>query len=283
MFNRILVPLDGSTFSSQVLPYVRDIAQGLQAQVTLVSVRPSERRPAGGGVAKERNESIGQLVERLSAFGVRAAAQELAGRPADAIIELTNNGEFDLVAMATHGRSGLRRIFRGSMATEILRRTSTPLLVVSPWGSINLDVTRSVTSVLVPLNGSRLSESALEPAEQLAKAMRVSVRLLRVLPLLPAVGKTVRDEQLVKQEAERYLESHKQALAAKGIVATVGVRVAWEPRAIIEAAREDAGTLIVMGSRGLVGNARSVLGSVADEVVRESRQPVLMIRPDVVT
>lgn len=173
MFKRILVPLDGSPLSEAALPLARRLLEGGAEEVTLFAVgeephsTPRRRRglrralplaanPATGvpGVLEPMppryDETKDQAVARVEAelldylSGVAAPLLETGrqihaevqiGDPAAAIIALAKRGSFDVVVMATHGRSGLRKTLLGSVAAELVRSGVKPVLLIRPKNS----------------------------------------------------------------------------------------------------------------------------------------------------
>lgn len=170
MFKRILVPLDGSTLSEAVVPHVEQLVSETKAEVTLVRVAESPA-PIGatsvesGGVRdvvtapsvgeptiEERTiiregETQPQAEQRIKdeletylagparglvAQGISTEQKVLFGDPVDNIVDYAKRERFDLIAMATHGRSGLARLFAGSVATRVLERADLPVLLVRP-------------------------------------------------------------------------------------------------------------------------------------------------------
>lgn len=151
MYRRILVPHDGSPFAELVLPHVIELAAPLQAEVHLLEVIPSPNPAvysadleAGAGVPIAV-EAIDEAQEELRVQG-RARLQEIAqqladrgihavwtvadGDPAREIIKYESANDIDLVAMATHGRTGLSRALLGSVTDAVLRNGGRPVLVV---------------------------------------------------------------------------------------------------------------------------------------------------------
>lgn len=152
MTKRILVPLDGSSISEAVLPFACDIARGLGAEVTFIQVvnlAPATVtiQPAAGAMVdpaiiteqleaevSAAKEYLETLCQRWSAEGVATRWEVLRGVAAAAIIEYAEVNNFDLIAMSTHGRSGLGRLVFGSVADEVIRNSGKPVLIVKPQG-----------------------------------------------------------------------------------------------------------------------------------------------------
>jgi nucleotide-binding universal stress UspA family protein len=149
MISHILVPLDGSELGEGVLPYAKDLGSRLHAKVHFLQVFEGEMPDLGearsdGRVAieaaaeqTEREEKaagnyLSQLVSNWRAEGIDAGCTVVEGAPAVKIIETAHSLGADLIAMSTHGRSGLARLVSGSVADEVVREAGIPVLLVKP-------------------------------------------------------------------------------------------------------------------------------------------------------
>ncbi|MGQ9555332.1 MAG: universal stress protein [Anaerolineae bacterium] len=147
MYKHILVPLDGSQFAEKVLPHVEALAKAFASRVTLVRVIPSEPTiiaetmgmepaltidptPLIEAERKEAENYLAALANRLNSQDLAVQYKHLEGPPAETIVELASQLGVDLIAMTTHGRGRLRRIFLGSVADAIVRHASCPVLLV---------------------------------------------------------------------------------------------------------------------------------------------------------
>jgi nucleotide-binding universal stress UspA family protein len=160
MYEKILVPLDGSELAEHVLPYVQALAEKFGSAVTLIrATLPPEELvpPAGMGLPMgdaaaygslltpssiedfqalldaEKEETQGYLndvVARLKEAGVNASAEHAEGAASDVIIGRAASLPASLVAMTTHGRSGLARAVVGSVADEVVRKAACPVLLI---------------------------------------------------------------------------------------------------------------------------------------------------------
>ncbi len=149
MYNRILVPLDGSELAECVLPHVEAIAKGCGVNeiVALIAIEPVYLfADEGGGTAtvdvvklqNMREESaasyLKEVAGKLQARNMNVRTAMLKGNAADVIVDFARNNGVDLIAMATHGRSGISRWVWGSTAEKILRSATVPVLMVRPDG-----------------------------------------------------------------------------------------------------------------------------------------------------
>jgi nucleotide-binding universal stress UspA family protein len=154
MYKKILVPLDGSKLAECVLPHVESIAKGCGVQsITFVRVAEPARISASAeeagfysSKAWQQMESdsravarryIDQLGSRIKYDGINVQAEVLTdGRAGDLIADYATKNKFDLIVIATHGRSGISRWVWGSVADKILRSACVPVLTVRPPGCV---------------------------------------------------------------------------------------------------------------------------------------------------
>jgi nucleotide-binding universal stress UspA family protein len=138
--HRVLIPLDGSAFSEQVLDAAAPLLMQLQAQPTLLHIL-SPRPMLSSGVQEKRviatrPQALDYLKDVAERFRGRIPAPILTAledaQPANFIASLLSLGEYDMVAMATHGRSGVSRLLMGSVAEEVLRHVDRPVLLYRP-------------------------------------------------------------------------------------------------------------------------------------------------------
>ena len=148
MYNKILVPLDGSQIAECVIPHITTIAKATSAEVELISVVEPVDIPTRGKIAlseddlkainseakKEAHNYLEHIVKRLTRDDVKAKAIVITGKPAESLIDYAGSNNIDLIIMATHGRSGLTKWFFGSIAEKIMRAVETPVLLVKANG-----------------------------------------------------------------------------------------------------------------------------------------------------
>ena len=142
---RVLVPLDGSTFAESALPAARELAEALDGTLVLLqAIRQPEHALTADGrmvasvdqqLAAAREASLADLLDVARRLGLepgRVTLEVRVGAPASAIVAASRAHQAALVVMATHGRTGLVRLVTGSVAGEVLRRGTVPLLLVRP-------------------------------------------------------------------------------------------------------------------------------------------------------
>lgn len=297
MYTNILVSLDGSTIAEGVLPYAGALATALGIPVHLLQVMDPETLIPSVAAQQGRSHNIltavrehngDYLRETAASFPNPAAVSSSVrvGKPAEVIIEVAAKQRDTLIAMATHGRSGIRRWLLGSVAEKVLHGADNDVLLIRAIGQIERKRAAQLKRLVVPLDGSELAEKALPCGVELAKKMNLELILLRVY-LMPGVayptGSYAPDWKLLDQEmrqrATEYLEAKSKQLRNEGLE-RVSLRVLEGSAAerIIEIARENPESLIAMSTHGASGIGRWVLGSVTERVIRYANTAVLVIR-----
>lgn len=294
MFKKILVTLDGSSFSEWALSYAAGLSRRTGASVELTSVHepiPSFAYDEWEAAAFEWTEEYlararTRLAEQLQ---VDVTAWVGTGQVVESLLDRANATGSDLIVTATHGRGAITRAWLGSVADGLLRHAPQPVLLVRPEKGDPPPEEPSFENILLPLDGSDFSESALDLATGMAKLHGGVVHLLRVVayPIeiaSPYLPHTVQMNQEVVEEAKvaaaQYLERVAEGVRAQGVRAETHVVVDSQAGAAICAQCTDLDTdLVVMATHGRGGLKRALLGSTADKVIRSAHTPVLVRRP----
>src|SRR5918999_128964 len=196
MYQRILVPLDGSHLAEQVLAWVGILAQGMQSRVELVRV--IEPPPPGipdsahgiyphrvsASIASHAQDYLESLAIPLRQSELSVSAIVREGSPAPSIVNEAAKEPDTLIAMTTHGRSGIGRWLLGSVIHKVLRATANPLLVVRAYDRENPPEAVKFQTIIIPLDGSSLAEQVLPHAISLAEALKLRMLLVRATPSL---------------------------------------------------------------------------------------------------
>lgn len=145
LIERILVPLDGSKMAETILPHVEYLARLTKAEVILLCIAVPLRIYTDHVVTypvderaqlEEAREYVESVAASLREKGLRAEAVARYGSAADEIVNFAQEADADLIAMSTHGRSGLGRWVFGSVAEKVLRASATPILLLKPDGQV---------------------------------------------------------------------------------------------------------------------------------------------------
>ena len=314
MFQRILVPLDGSTRAESALPVAARLAQASGGSVILLHVTVP---PVSSGKFSTpeayaiigTDEELAEATEHLKILaqsdtlkGVTTEVQTLVGAAAPTILAATQALHADLLVLNSHGHTGFRHWKLGSVAHKLVPHSPVPVLVLRDGGPVPTTAAGHPVRALVPLDGSPLSEAALLPAAQLVAALAPAaprvLQLLRVEDMRPSYGKfrsavdSYYDAQMraqAKQEDEQYLRGVARR-CAEGELArynlAVNSTVEIDPdvaEAIVRVAEQTNGTepsgaqVIAMATHGHGGLQHWVLGSVAERVLQSTKLPLLVV------
>ncbi|MBO9343889.1 MAG: universal stress protein [Roseiflexus sp.] len=311
----IVVPLDGSELAAQVMPHVRTLAPLLDAHVHLLRVVPATppgdseswaqvlisvygapeseaaRRDHHNDVMEELHQQaqayLDAQAQTLRSAGIEVTSEVRTGSPAELIVEVAAaHMPGALIAMATHGYSGLRRWALGSVADKVIHATDAPVLLVRGQAQ---PVVQPPRRILTPLDGSGLSRQALPLASEIARAARAELILLRaVVPMIEAyIGAPVLGRPLVENSetlnalyeyALDELKAEAASLRAEAPRVLTRAIIGYPAEVIIDEAREMDVDLIVMATHGYSGLRRWALGSVADKVLHATTTPLILVR-----
>ena len=296
----ILLPLDGSPFAEQALPWATAIARKARARLRLALVHqvPHPFPPDESSrrlytrvelmLRKSQREYLRGVAGRIKAEGpLQVVTAALEGAPAPSIGAYVSEVGVDMVVLTTHGRGGLERAWLGSVADQLVRSLEVPVLLIRPTeGSAPAP---RLEEILVPLDGSRRAEAALPAAMAMATLFGARLALIQgVEPAAMMVNAPMSfpapfDEELTalrRSEAKDYLDDIAERLSGEGVATTASAVLCAGPFEAIQAAAKAPGIgMIALATHGRGGLRRMVLGSVADKLVRAGELPVLVTRP----
>lgn len=314
---KILVPTDLSQNSLPALQLAMTLAQPLEATIELLHVVDarfvSELPVASPSDVQVEKQRVLEQAEKARAGllnppaeGVLVNVHTRSGTPWEEICNEADMLNADLVVLSTHGRTGLSHLLMGSVTEHVVRSALSPVLTLRTGGDHLLaDASSARTeagedeaplplSQRIPqrlLVATDLSESSL-PALKLAAALAdrfgASVTLVHVLDMaytsVPLLNATSADGDLQTQLVHRagdalraFLEKHADTLGDRILEAPVLLQLGEAASELVQAARETATDLIVLGRHGYTGFRRFLMGSVAEAVVRQAPCPVLTI------
>ncbi|HEV2641715.1 MAG TPA: universal stress protein [Candidatus Elarobacter sp.] len=296
-----MVPLDGSENAEQALPVAASLSVRDGSVLHLITVEEPHSfilkdDPALAELLRRSEEAyLDEHAMRLRHAGARTTTAVLEGPVMPAIREYVHANAVDLVVMTTHGRTGVSRVWLGSIADGVMRHTTIPVLMLRP--DTRGEATREhilFHRIFIPLDGSELAEQVIAPAIRLGGIVGTRYVLVRVVEPVPFVDLTnlytyptalVSDEDAtreVQQAAERQIEALARSLREQhaGLEVDTDVVVAAPvAERLLESARAHAADLIALATHGR-GMSRLAFGSIADKLIRGSPTPLLMYRPE---
>jgi len=273
------------------LPFVTTIARATRARLILIAA-VAEGEGWRGGNGDDDNLSarayLDSIRERLApTVEPPIEARVVDAPPAQAILDAADETDVDLIAMTMHGRTGLKDWLLGGTATKVVHASWRPVLVVRPKDRPGAsEQAPALQTILVPLDASELSRSALPFAEDLAKALGASLVVMHAI-VPTAIAYPGAEPVAIPQSVITDIEASAHAFArgiageltARGLKAKPVVVNGSAADAIVESAEAEGAGLIVMSTHGRSGVQRLLLGSVAEAVVRNSPIPITLVPP----
>jgi nucleotide-binding universal stress UspA family protein len=281
MFQRILIPVDKDKLSERTTQLALEFAKRLEAHITLVYALIDFVPDDFGHQVLEpwrvRAEALGLRVQTRVADGYTRSIGDAIAFEAD------QNG-CDLILMGTHGRQGVQRLLLGSVAERVTRVAKIPVMLCRDDAQFT-----QFKRILVPVDGSPPSFSAIEMAKRFAQHFQSELQFVHVigdapLPIGDPMGTYVsydyegfaRALEVVGKDAlETASQRAKNFAHTTKLLRADGKRIA---QVLIETAKQDHADLIIMGTHGRGGFERWLLGSVAEGVAHRAPTPVLLTR-----
>ena len=296
MFNHILVPLDGSKLAEAAVPVAASLAQVLNAPVTLLHLIEQE---APHEIHKERHITdpdeasayLQDVAKRGFPDGIKVdwhvhttAIKDVA----NSIVEHAMT-EFqpDLIVMCTHGHGGVRDLLYGSIAQQVVAQGLTPLLLIKP--KADTSVIFNPQKILVPLDSGPVHDASLPAARELARAYKSTVHLLTVIPTFRTVaGETAAASSLLPsttsamldinvENAVEDLQEHLDELKQAKFQVTAEVARGDPATEVVNISEKNNVDLIVLTTHRKAGTAAFWARSVAPNIARRTRVPLLLI------
>jgi nucleotide-binding universal stress UspA family protein len=279
MLERVLIPLDGSELADRIIGHLRGIFA--RCDVTLLGVVPSWllplEHPAGKNPLTIARKHLGERRDAIIALGGCAHTRLAVGDDAAAkILDFAKEHGSTLIAMSTHGRTGASRLVRGSVAERVLRHSPVPVLLANPH-ALAKDEELRFKRILVPLDGSERSAEIIPRVVELAKLHGSEVILTYSVPIAVSMEPYIVTAPLMTQADGEAILAKAQApfydIPVRRIV-TMG-----DPASnILDLIEREKVDLVAMTTHGRSGAGRWFFGSVAEQVTRHAKCPLLIVR-----
>jgi nucleotide-binding universal stress UspA family protein len=308
MYAKIVVPLDGSELAEASLPYALELANRLNASLLLLRIAELTN------LVSDTPDHELEVINRAETYlqGVKENINNPATKyflPNDRVETVVGYGEAvheiaeiapfekgDLIVMTTHGRTGVARMVVGSVAFRVLQHATLPVLIykpAKPTEKLDIPTGNPINSIIITLDGTTEGETIIDPAIELAKAISVPVTLLGVIqPFIPieygefASGVNVEPDRETEERrvhAIEYLSKVQTRLATQGVTVNSLVRVGNAADEILSYIQETGPAILAMATHARGKFGQILVGSVADEVMRSTHLPILMVKRGVPT
>lgn len=308
IIDKLLVPIDFSECSRPALDTAAHLANALGAELHVLHVwqlpefgspsrtalgNPTAWQSLANRVEAHVREQLDAFVGEARSRGVSIAkASTLPGLAPLTIVDTATRENYDLIVMGTHGRTGLQRVFLGSVAEKTLRHAPCPVLTVRDKPSRD---GKSIQRILAPVDYSEYSRAALEYAIEMARVLSAELDVVHVWArpaLIPGevfvyaekdserpLGELIRDS--AEREMHQFLAPFRKKYDAGTLQFPRHRLLAGSPAPSLLAELEKGEhDLVVLGTQGRTGLAHLLLGSVTEKLVRLSRVPVLTVPPE---
>jgi len=298
----VLVPTDFSEESLKAIAYGRALLNHFPGSVHLVYVHDIDFAYAVPAlmstspliateeVERRYRKDLEKLAKQFDLQGSTPQRHVRTGRAYHEICDVADGIGAQLIVIATHGRTGLRRLIMGSTAERVVRHAPCPVLVVRETERDCLDgnkgetATLHISKVLVPVDFSESSLEGLLYAISFAKRFGASLILLhaiQVQPFIPAEGHTVHErmpapgviERAARLRARKFLKQ----IDFVGVEYEMEIQSGQPAPEICRYAENADVDLIITSTHGQTGLAHALIGSTAEHVVRYAHCPVLVV------
>jgi nucleotide-binding universal stress UspA family protein len=297
MYEKILVPLDGSKLAELALEPALSIARKTRGEITFLSIPvrqsvvlsstagyglPVQDQPVGHGLERE-GEYLAGLRADNDGTQVNINTKVIEGDAAGIIVDTATVLDVDLIVMTTHGYSGFTRWMLGSVAERVLRGAPCPVLVIRS--------AEGLRKAIITLDGSRLAEQALGPGLEIANLLECETILLRVdqqdtlssveMGFLEVASSELCQE-ITQDDADRvtfYLDCVAEKLNRQKHPLQTAVVKGKPAECILEFIEEQQIDLVSIATHGYSGLKRWAYGSVTEKILRKANCAMLVVRP----
>ena len=300
MINHILVPLDGSTLAECVLPHVAAIAPMAHARITLLHVLQQTRNGSGTPAVdpiewhlqKQNAEKyLEGIVSRFGEAGMLGVESVLLeGNPAGGVIDFARNNNVDLIALSTHGRSGLSGWNVSGVVQKILLRSYKSTLLVRAYLPASTGMTKvRYKRLFVGMNCSARSEFVLPFAINLAQFHKAQLILETVIERPRLINRMPLPQEIVdlsnqfvernQQAASHYFKQLLGQFSTKDLKIKTHISVGDNAIAILhDMAEESSADLVLLVAHGETGERRWPYGSVTTSFIAYGNTSLLIMQ-----
>jgi len=299
MIDHILIPLDGSALAECVLPHILAIGRAFDARLTLLHVlEPPHTTGSEQAIdplewhlkKQEAEEYLERIAAQISSKNLKVKEVILEGLPAEYIIDFSNNNDVDLIALSTHGRSGLSGWNVSSVVQKIILRSFKSTLLIRAYKSSGLELADiRYSRLFVGLDVSTRAEYILPVAVSLAqfyKAQLILGTVIRRPEILHHFPLSDEDESLIMRIADRnyhaashYFDQLHSRLSLQGIDLQTRLIVSDNTTvALHDMVEEENADLVMLVAHGHSGEGRWPYGSIANSFITYGTTSLLIMQ-----
>jgi len=296
MYKHLLVPLDGSRLSEAAIPVSIFLAEKLKAKITLLHIVESSAPKTVHGehhlkTYEEATEYLEKIIKAKYPKNMKIKIHvhsALKINVVNAIASHHNELLSDLLVMTTHGWGGIKEVFFGNNAQQILNTRIMSVLFIPPDFSKNLKKV-NITKILSPIDDTELHEQGLETAVELASKCNAELFLVNVIPTMSSLpAKHTSVGMLLPNVTRKILELHENnirelvlskmdEISEKGIKVRAEISRGYPGKVINKIAKKEKINLIVIGTHGKAGLNAFWSGSIAAKIVKKSKIAMLFV------
>jgi nucleotide-binding universal stress UspA family protein len=286
MFERILVPLDGSENAEIVFPYCADLAAKFASTITLVTVSEATTVDIDHlyrtYLEHARGKMRQQLEPSMAPGTVTLESEVLFGDPAREILRTAEEKDARLILLASHGTSAEGPWLLGHIAAKVLRATKRPVMLIRErLPEVVLQQRKLLRRILVPLDGSEIGEAALCYAVALAEKTSAEIALLEIFEQGRGFGASgaryrIPEDESVRKSLLSYLDHVAGPIKNGGLKVSTTVLFGKAAENIVEYADKNEIDLIALSTHGRSGLGRWVFGNVTDKILHTGDVAVLV-------
>ena len=294
MFNRVLLPLDGSDLAEAVFPYAEELARKMGSEIVLFHVCESSHKLALNMHRLYLEKSAELLRQRLdlSDKGKKAKVRTefVHGDFTEETCRFIDENKVDLLMMVAHGFTSLKVKIMGSIVDKVFRLVKCPVMLIrTDGGQPAVETKELVSRILLPLDGTENSEASIPFAEALARGLPADISLYKMVRRAHysaskddmvgdmGLGDSERDAA-EQQQAIAYLEGIENKIHKKICVSSCTTLGDDPARAITETSRDTNADLVLMTTRGRSGITAWAPGSIAHKLLQTGDLPLLLVR-----
>jgi nucleotide-binding universal stress UspA family protein len=297
MYKRMLVLLDGSKLSEVVFIYAQELSARLNLNLDLLHVcspQEAEQLPMHqayvDNMAKVLQNKAAEIRSKIGepslSSEVKAVGKVLVGYPAEEILKYADENDIDLIMLSNHGRSGIRAWDIGNVANKVIHASKVPVFIVPAELREEIIFDKlPQRPMVIPLDGSKMSEAALPHALNIARQRGVETNLVIVYVDVPQniilfSPDSMKTQQAKTLEIKAYLNNIVKRIESENIKARAEILNGEPAEAIINFVKNNPAQLIVMATHGHIGLSSMIFGSTTENILHlVKKTPIALVKP----